>query len=150
MTDFIDRLEQACARAEDEYPHLAAPDGTVAVPFADLRALLALNTRTPAQEGHNELDIRGIALAAIKRARQAGESQEMLARWISEDIRTALKTPGYEDAREQSEDTVERVARAIYERGGFPNPTWDDLGERWKEFNRKSARAALSALRGES
>lgn len=35
------------------------------------------------------LDVRGIALAAIKRARQAGESEEMLARWISEDVHQA-------------------------------------------------------------
>jgi hypothetical protein len=42
MADFIDRLERACARAEYEFPRLAAPDGTVAVPFTDLRQLLSL------------------------------------------------------------------------------------------------------------
>ncbi len=36
------------------------------------------------------VDIRAIAFAAIQRARKAGESQEMLARWISEDIHAAL------------------------------------------------------------
>ena len=38
--DVRERLERACARAEEEYPQLAAPDGTVAVQFTDLRALL--------------------------------------------------------------------------------------------------------------
>lgn len=36
------------------------------------------------------VNIREIALAAIKRARVAGESQEMLARWISEDVHAAI------------------------------------------------------------
>lgn len=36
------------------------------------------------------VDIRGIALQAIKEARQAGESQEMLARRISERVHAAL------------------------------------------------------------
>lgn len=34
------RLDERCRRAEDEYPRLAAPDGTVAVPIGDLRILL--------------------------------------------------------------------------------------------------------------
>jgi hypothetical protein len=45
-----------------------------------------------------------------------------------------------------TDEAVERMARAFYERGGFPNPTWDDLSERWKEFNRRGARAALATL----
>lgn len=32
---------------------------------------------------------RDVILATIKRARKAGESEEMLARWIMEDLRNA-------------------------------------------------------------
>ena len=41
MIDYRARLEAAYSRAEIEYPQLAAPDGTVSVPFHDLRALLS-------------------------------------------------------------------------------------------------------------
>ena len=44
VTEAVARLETACARAEYEFPLLAAPDGTVAVPFADLRALLSMQS----------------------------------------------------------------------------------------------------------
>ena len=40
LDEVVARLEAACCRAEYEYPLLAAPDGTVAVQFADLRTLL--------------------------------------------------------------------------------------------------------------
>ena len=40
LDEEVMRLEAACCRAEYEYPLLAAPDGTVAVQFADLRTLL--------------------------------------------------------------------------------------------------------------
>lgn len=39
------RLEAACERGESEHPHLAAPDGTVAVQIDDLRALLNEESR---------------------------------------------------------------------------------------------------------
>ncbi len=42
VAEAIERLEWRCQRAEYEYPRLAVPDGTVAVPIGDLR--LALNT----------------------------------------------------------------------------------------------------------
>jgi hypothetical protein len=45
-----------------------------------------------------------------------------------------------------TDEAVERMAQAFYERGGFPNPTWDDLSEHWKEFNRRGAREALAVL----
>ena len=53
------------------------------------------------------VDIRGIALSAIKRCRQAGESQEMLARWISEDVNRALAT------QSQPAATVQEVGRGM-------------------------------------
>jgi hypothetical protein len=36
----INRIDARCRQAEEEYPQLAAPDGTVAVQIDDLRALL--------------------------------------------------------------------------------------------------------------
>lgn len=43
----IERLENACIRAEFEYPSLSAPEGVVAVRVADLRHLLSM----PALQG---------------------------------------------------------------------------------------------------
>lgn len=62
MTDYRQRLEAACTRAETEYPQLAAPDGTVAVDFTDLRALL--NER-PAAAIQNIIDTYAIAGANL-------------------------------------------------------------------------------------
>jgi hypothetical protein len=36
----IHRIDERCRQAEEEYPKLAAPDGTVAVQIDDLRAFL--------------------------------------------------------------------------------------------------------------
>lgn len=40
VAEALERLEWRCARAEYEYPRLAAPDGTVAVPIGDLRLVI--------------------------------------------------------------------------------------------------------------
>jgi hypothetical protein len=45
LTRLLDRLSARCLRAENEYEDLAAPDGTVAVPFTDLRIALSLARR---------------------------------------------------------------------------------------------------------
>lgn len=65
--------------------HLDAAEGWLDKVEAALRS-----TPSQAEETLRTLNIRGIALVAIRRSRQAGESQEMLARWISEDIYEAL------------------------------------------------------------
>lgn len=39
------RLDARCRRAEEEFPKLAAPDGTVAVPIGDLRLILNAASR---------------------------------------------------------------------------------------------------------
>ena len=45
------RLDERCRRAEYEYPRLAAPDGTVAVPIGDLRLVLNAAIAMEAREG---------------------------------------------------------------------------------------------------
>lgn len=52
---------------------------------------------------------RDVILATIKRARQAGESQEMLARWIVEDLRKAGYDPEYPTV-----DAYMAAARAVH------------------------------------
>lgn len=40
VADAIQSVEKACKRAEDEFPLLAAPDGTASPQFKDLRLVL--------------------------------------------------------------------------------------------------------------
>jgi hypothetical protein len=161
-------LLEAAVGLRDDLLNRAKWDGEVRVVCAGAGAWVRFNDALEAaltrwQEGKAAL-ASASPTAAADMPGLAGELVERIRRYEHEDIeRTTLtddllaigefvvvnkaailsalsRTPAVTD------EVVERMARAFYERGGFPNPTWDDLSEHWKEFNRKCARAALATL----
>jgi hypothetical protein len=59
IDEALARLDERCSRAEYEYPRLAAPDGTVAVPIGDLRLAINAAQGTEAQRAETATKIDG-------------------------------------------------------------------------------------------
>lgn len=78
-----------------------------------LDALKAAVSAPPASVEAKEVDIRSVVWSAMERARAAGESREMAARWVAEDIRAAMLAaapPSPEGARAEG---IVAAARTI-------------------------------------
>lgn len=69
------------------------PHAIACCPERNMNAIIDARESAPVTPSCRAVDYRGIAYAAIKRMKAAGESHEMCARWISEDINRALAQP---------------------------------------------------------
>lgn len=113
MTDFIARLERACARAEEEFPKLAAPDGTVAVPFTDLRALLSITERKA------PVEVEGLV-----------ESLRLRAGWTDEfDPVMCFVLDEAADALQSQATELATLKQQLAEREEALRPEWFYLGD---------------------
>jgi hypothetical protein len=91
LVETVARLEAACSRAEDESPKLAAPDGTAAVQFRDLRAVLkALGAVRSTREDEVERLREALAETHNDRAALADAAQDFFDRWLTGDLAAGI------------------------------------------------------------